>query len=138
MDIPAETLTLFNTNPLYQTIGIRLEEAGGGKARSILSPRGEVCWPTLNQPHGGILFTTMDTTMAWAVISLADPDHSCTTIDCTIQYPAPAKDGPYLCQAWITHQTGRLAFVRADITDARNSLVAIGQATFRIIKMKFI
>jgi acyl-coenzyme A thioesterase PaaI-like protein len=80
----------------------------------------------------------MDTTMAWAVLSLTDPDYSCTTIDCTIQYPAPAKDGPYFCRAWTTHQTGQLAFVRADITDVQETVVALGQATFRIIKMKFI
>jgi uncharacterized protein (TIGR00369 family) len=138
MDITSDIITLFNTNPLYQTIGIRLEEAAEGKARSILTPKAEVCWPTLNQPHGGILFTTMDTTMAWAVLSLTDPDYSCTTIDCTIQYPAPAKDGPYFCRAWTTHQTGQLAFVRADITDVQETVVALGQATFRIIKMKFI
>jgi uncharacterized protein (TIGR00369 family) len=138
LEIAPDIIDQFNTNPLYQTIGLRLEEAAAGKAHSILTPKAQVCWPTPDQPHGGILFTAMDTTMAWAVISLADPDYSCTTIDCTIQYPAPAKEAPFLCQTWVTHQTGRLAFVRADISDSRNTLVAIGQATFRVIKMKFI
>jgi uncharacterized protein (TIGR00369 family) len=138
LEITSDVMDLFNTNPLYQTIGIHLEAAASGKARSILTPTAQVCWPTLNQPHGGILFTTMDTTMAWAVLSLANPDYSCTTIDCNIQYPAPAKDGPFFCQAWTTHQTGRLTFVRADISDSRHTLVALGQATFRVIKMKFI
>ncbi len=138
MEISPDIIDRFNTNPLYQTLGIRLQEAVEGKARSILTPKSEVCWPFPHQPHGGILFTTMDTTMAWAVISMVEPDHSCTTIDCHIQYPAPAKGGPFLCQAWTTHQTGRLAFLRADISDSQNTLVAIGQATFRIIKMKFV
>jgi uncharacterized protein (TIGR00369 family) len=138
VEISSAIIDRFNTNPLYQTIGIRLKDAAEGKARSMLTPKARVCWPTSDQPHGGILFTIMDTTMAWAVISLAGSDYSCTTIDCTIQYPAPAKDGPFLCQAWVTHQTGRLAFVRADISDSGNILVAIGQATFRVIKMKFI
>ncbi|MBA4394699.1 MAG: hypothetical protein C0407_14200 [Desulfobacca sp.] len=138
LEISPDIIDRFNTNPLYQTMGIRLEEAVDGKARSFITPKAQVCWPTPDQPHGGILFTTMDTTMAWAVISLVAPDYSCTTIDCHIQYPAPAKEGPFLCQAWTTHQTGRLTFVRADISDSRQTLVATGQATFRVIKMNFI
>lgn len=138
MEISSKVIDQFNLNPLYQTLGIRLEEAQSGKARTTLVPKSVVCWPSQDQPHGGILFTTMDTTMAWAVLSVAGPEYSCTTIDCTIQYPAPAKEGPFSCQAWTTFQTGRLAFVRADIRDGHHTLVALGQATFRIIKMKFI
>ena len=127
-----------NQNSLYQTMGIRLEEAVDGKARTILNPRTEVCWPFSDQPHGGVLFTTMDTTMAWAVLSVVEPGHGCSTIDLNIQYLAPANKGPYQCQAWITHRSGRMAFLRAEIRDSHQALLANGQAVFRIIKRPII
>jgi uncharacterized protein (TIGR00369 family) len=125
-----------NSNPLYQTLGIRVLEAADGRARSILDPRPEVCWPYPNQPHGGILFTLMDTTMGWAVNTALEPGHNCTTIDCSIQYLSPAQKGPFHCQARLVRQTGRMAFVRAEISDSHRTIVASAQAVFRIIRLK--
>lgn len=136
MEIPAETIARYNDNPLYRTIGIRLEEVVDGRARATLAPSAAVCWPTPGQPHGGILFTIMDTTMAFAALSTADHDSGCATVDCSIQYPAPATHGPFVCQAVTTRKAGRTVFIRAEILDARDALVAIAQATFRIIKAK--
>jgi uncharacterized protein (TIGR00369 family) len=124
-----------NRNSLYQTIGIRIEEASDGQARSVLIPKAEVCWPYPGQPHGGILFALMDTTMGWAVNTTLEPGYSCTTINANIQYLAPAQKGPFRCLARVTRQTGRLAFVQADVSDAQGHLLAAGQAVFRIIKM---
>lgn len=132
-----EQLAPFNRNALYETLGIRVEKAGDGKAESLLLPPPQVCWPFPNQPHGGMLFTVMDTTMAWAIQSVLASGLSCTTIDLAIQYLAPAREGPFTCRAEASHQTGRLAFVRADIRDAQDRPVAAGQGTFRIIKFEF-
>ncbi|MBI5582874.1 MAG: PaaI family thioesterase [Deltaproteobacteria bacterium] len=137
MDITPDRIEQFNRNLLYKTVGIELEWVGNGRAESRLSPPPQVCWPFPDQPHGGMLFTIMDTTMAWAVQSRLETGASCTTIDLTIQYLAPAKEGPFTCRAETTHQTRHLAFVRADILDARNRPLASGQGTFRIIKFDF-
>ena len=122
----------YNDNPLYRTIGIRLEELADGVARSTLSPTPEVCWPTPGQPHGGILFTVLDTTMAFAAMSNGDEDTGCATVDCNIQYPAPARHAPFTCHATTTTRTGRTVFVRSELVDSKGALVAIGQATFRL------
>lgn len=138
MEITPIIVDQANQNSLYRTMGIHIEEAVDGKARTILTPRPAVCWPFPDQPHGGVLFTTMDTTMAWAVLSVVEPGYGCSTIDLNIQYMAPANKGPYLCQAWITSRTGRMAFLRAEIRDSHLSLLAQGQAVFRIIKRPII
>jgi uncharacterized protein (TIGR00369 family) len=129
-------LEQLNSNTLYQTLGIRVDAAAGGRARSTLNPRQEVCWPYPGQPHGGILFTLMDTTMGWAVNTALEPGYNCTTIDCSIQYLSPARKGPFQCQASMTRQTGRMAFVRAEISDDQGTILASGQAVFRIIRFK--
>ena len=138
MQFADDLIRRMNTNSLYQTIGIRLESAADGSAESILEPRPNTCWPFEKQPHGGMLFTLMDTTMAWAIQSKLESGFSCTTIDLGIRYIMPARGGKFHCRAQTIHQTGRLSFVHADITDAGDQVIATGQATFRIIKMDFI
>ena len=134
MGISQATLDKLNHNPLYDLIGIHVEEVTGGKARSRLTPKPEVCWPFPNQPHGGILFTLMDTTMAWAVLSLLKPDHNCLTIQLDIQYIAPAQGDYFICAAEVKEQTRSMSFVSAEIRDAEDRLLAVGQAAFRVIK----
>ena len=136
MDITADALVRLNDNPLYRVLGIHLHEALAGSARATLIPNPQVCWPSPPQPHGGILFTVMDTTMAFAVMSVAEPDRGCATVDCSIQYPAPARDGPFVCTAVAAKNSGRTVFVRGEITDAHGLVVAFGQATFRIVAAK--
>ena len=115
-------------------MGIRMEQAGDGEAISILEPGPEVCWPFPGQPHGGILFTQMDTTMAMAVFARLDTGYNCATIQLDIHYTSPAKGDRFTCLAKISHQTTHLSFVQAEIRDMEDNLVAKGQATLRVIK----
>ena len=133
MKITTAILDKMNANSLYHAFGIRIEAAGEGSATSHLAPNKKLCWPFPKQPHGGVLFTLMDTTMAWAVWSQLDAGFNCTTVNIDIHYTMPAKGGLFVCSAWSNHKTGRTSFVRADIHDRKDRLVAMGQATFRII-----
>jgi len=99
MQITPELIDRMNGNSLYNTLGIRLDSASQGMARSSLKPEPGVCWPFQGQPHGGILFTLMDTTMAWAVLSQLDEGLNCATIHLDIQYTAPARGDTFSCKA---------------------------------------
>lgn len=135
MVISTEQIEKINANPLYQTIGMRLVSAEGGRIISHLTPPENVCWPFPGQPHGGILFTQMDSTMAWAALSKAGEGTNCGTINLEIQYPSPAKGGFFICETQVLHFTGRSCFVRGETRDKEGTLVAMGQGTFRIIKV---
>jgi uncharacterized protein (TIGR00369 family) len=134
MIVSIEQIEKFNTNPLYQTIGMQVISAGDDGAVSRLTPPENVCWPFAGQPHGGILFTQMDSTMAWAVLSAAGEGISCSTVNLEIQYPAPARGPVFTCDTRVVHRTGRSCFVRGESRDDQGGLVAMGQATFRIIR----
>jgi uncharacterized protein (TIGR00369 family) len=136
VEITKQALSQMNDNPLYRALGIRIEEADEGRAVSRLKPDPKLCWPFPTQPHGGILFTLMDTTMAWAVFSTLDPGYNCTTVHLDIQYIHPAKGDLFNCVAHLTHKTGHMGFVRAEIQAPLGSVLAMGQATFRIIESK--
>lgn len=136
MDITPEVLEMLNRNRLYAALGIRILSAAQGRAASRLDPPPEVCWPFEGRPHGGILFTTLDTTMACAVLTELGPGLNCTTVDLTVHYTAPARGASFACRAWTTHRTRRLSFVRAEILGPEEEVLAIGQAVFRVIKME--
>jgi len=123
-----------SNNSLYNTFGIKIERAGEGKVTSRLDPEPAICWPTAGQPHGGVLFTLMDTTMAWAVITGLPEGYSCSTVNLDIQYPHMAKGEFFTCEAWIVHQTKRSSFARADIRNPEGILVAMAHGTFRVFK----
>ena len=138
MEIPKQTIEQLSDNSLYHTLGIQIESATDGEARACLEPTAEVSWPFPGQPHGGILFTLMDTTMAWAVLSRCESGHNCTTINLNIHYTQPATGNLFICAARVTHQTARSSFLSAEIHDKQGNLLAMGQATFRIIRAKFL
>ncbi len=123
-----------NDNPMYAVVGIRVHEAAEGRARATLVPPETLCWPFPGQPHGGVLATFLDTTMAWAVFSDLSVDQNCATIHLDVDFLRPAKGERFTCFAWTVHRSGRLCFTRAEIRDAAGHAVAIAQAAFRIIK----
>lgn len=134
MEFSSKEMSRLNSNSLYQALGIVVEEAKGGKARAKLRPVPAFCWPFEGQPHGGVLFTLMDTTMAWAVLTRLERGYNCATINLDIQYTKRAGGDILTCQAWITHQATRIIYVRADILDTEGQLAATGQGTFKVIK----
>jgi len=130
MEFTQELLDQVNRNSLYTLLGIRIESVEEGEVRSRLDADPRACWPVPGQPHGGVLFTLMDTTMAWA--SLAHPDaRDVTTVQLDIQYLRPAKSNPLTCTAWVVHRTSRTCFLRSEILGADGETVAVGQGTCR-------
>jgi uncharacterized protein (TIGR00369 family) len=134
VEFSRERFEELNQNQLYQTMGIRIEEAGQGKARSILTPRPEVCWPFPGQPHGGVIFTLLDTTLAWAVWSELDQGQNCATVHLDIQYSAPARGDSFTCLGLVDQRTRAMRFVSGRVLDSKGRIVALGQATFRVIR----
>lgn len=134
MKVAEKVFQQINSNSLYKAFGIRIQGADKGKSQSTLEPDPNICWPFPSQPHGGVLFTLMDTTMAWALFSLLEPGYNCATVHLDIQYTIPARKSPFVCLAHVVHKTQNLGFLEAEIRDAVDHLVASGQATFRVVQ----
>lgn len=121
-----------NDNPFYKVIGIRMVSVADGSAAAVLDPVSSMCWPNAGRPHGGVLFTVLDTTMAFAAISTGGIGSGCATVDCAVQYTAPADYGPFSCSVATTSKTARTVFMRGEVRDRRDNVVALAQATFRV------
>lgn len=131
-----DPLQRVNENPLYRTLGLRLTEFESGRAVSELLPPAALCWPFEGQPHGGIVFTQIDTTVAIAMLRDLSGDNSCATVSVEIQFTRRARHAPFICRAWTTHRAKRIAFGRAETVDADGHLVAMAQATGRLIERR--
>ena len=122
------SLEKLNRSSLYNALGIKLTHLE-------LAQVSAVCWPDHQQPHGGVLFTLMDTTMATAVLSGFEPgEGNCATIDLSIQYLAPAREAPFVCDTRVERRGYKICFVRGEILDANNEAVAMAQGTFRVTR----
>lgn len=132
-----QQLDQLNDNTLYHALGLQLLQIENGEATSVLRPAKELCWPFEGQPHGGVLFTQMDTTMATAVMTVNEEmADNCATINLDIQYLRPAIGREFICEVWTTHATGRTAFARSETRDENGELVAAAQGTFRLVRVK--
>ena len=131
MSLPVE-LDALNDNPLYRALGIRITAREDGTARSELRAPEYACWPEAGQPHGGVLFTQLDTTCATAVLSGPHLMGTCSTIGLDVHYLAPAT-GPVLrCTAQVERRGLRVCFVRASTMDEHGEVVALAQGSFRV------
>jgi uncharacterized protein (TIGR00369 family) len=135
MEFSHDDISASNRNTLYETIGIEVIEAAKGRARCVFRPKPAVCWPFPGQPHGGILATLMDTTMAWAVNTLVESGQNCATISMEVQFTQRALGGEFICEGWVAFQAGRMAYTRAEVRNSTGGLFAAAQAAFRVIKV---
>jgi len=126
------SLDELNDNPLYRSMGIRITSVADGRVCAQLRPEAAMCWPDEGQPHGGVLFTLLDTTMATVVMTGGYEHASCSTISMDVQYLAPAVSPTFACAATMERRGGRVCFVRGTISDHSGEVVALGQGSFRI------
>lgn len=127
------SLPRLNENRLYQLLGIELTTLETDRCVSLMRPPPGACWPEDAQPHGGILYTQLDTTLATAVLSgFAPGTGNCSTVDLTIHYLAPATGPVFTCEAEVTRRGNRVCFVRGETHSADGRVVAHAQGTFRV------
>lgn len=127
-----ERLATLNDNSLYRALGIQVHRVADGDAESVLDATPAVCFPTPGRPHGGVIFTVLDTTMAFAALSNGPEGTGCGTVDCAIQYPRAADHGPFICRVTTTSKASRTVFTRGELVDRHGHVVALAQATFRL------
>ena len=127
-----ESLEAINDNPLYHALGIRLLERGETTVTSEMRPPPPMCWPEANQPHGGVLFTQLDTTMATAAMTGPHLHYATSTVDLSIQYLAPAAGPVFYCLATVQRRGNKLCFIRGETRNESGDVVALGQGSFRL------
>ena len=121
-----------NRIPMYQLLGMRVEEARAGYSRFRLPFRHEITQP-MGIMHGGALATVADSAVAIALWGLVGMDKIFTTIEMKINYIAPVSSGEVIAEGNIIHCGRRTAVGEVTLTDSDGKLVGKCIATYMII-----
>ena len=115
--------------PYLKLLGIELDEIDIGKAVMSL-PMTE----KLRQPHGllhgGATASLIDTTTAFAVVSVLADGEKASTVDLTIHYLRPVINEKTICTAKIVKAGKRLLTVTADVVNEDGKLIATAISTY--------
>ena len=81
----------FATIPLARTFGVRLARLERGECDLELADRRDLDG-IFESLHGGILATLADSAVAFAMLTLVDPDSTLTTLEFNIRFLAPCRE----------------------------------------------
>jgi uncharacterized protein (TIGR00369 family) len=115
--------------PYAHLLGIELEDINKGTATLGLDIRKEL---TQNHGvvHGGAIASLIDTSMAFAIITLLMPREKVTTVDLTVSYLRPLTRGRVTATAKVVRAGRRLFVVSAEVLDDAGSLAATALSTY--------
>ena len=132
----AAILRRLHPAPFWEHLGCEILGAGEGCATVRLANRpefGRSGGTGDGTAHGGIVASLIDATASCALITLLTEVEGRTTIDLTVHYLAPAQ-GDLTATATVRRRGGRTAVIDIDAFSASGELVAIGRATFAILR----
>lgn len=121
-------------SPLVAHLGIRVDELGDDRARLRLPFAAHVA--TMGDVvHGGAISALADTAAmaaSWATDEPMPADPSGATVSLHTNFLAAARASDLVADATVLRRGGRLCFVRVDVRDAGDQLVATASATYRL------
>lgn len=115
----------------HSWMGITVVEVRGGEVDLRLEAR-EDHGNLQGSVHGGVLATLADTAAGLAVRSAIPEGSRHVSVNLDMQYLAPAGPGTLLATGRIVRLGRRLAFARAEVTDAAGLAIATAQVTIAI------
>lgn len=130
-----EGIALFiPASPLVAHLGIEVDELGDGTARLRLPFAAHVA--TMGDVvHGGAIAALADTAAmaaSWATDDPMPADPAGATVTLHTDFLAAARSSDLVAEATVLRRGGRMCFVRVDVRDAGEQLVATASATYRL------
>jgi len=101
-------------HPFADLIGLRLTSSDDGRSLTeaavvdqLFNPQGVV--------HGAVAYALADTGMGAALYSLTDPGELIATIEITIHYFAPVREGQLSCETRVVKKGRRVATLESEM-----------------------
>ena len=132
-EITGEALEKLRTTlskvPFANLLGIELAAATHGSVTLRLAIRDDLR-QIHGVMHGGAIASLVDTATAFAIVSQLPNAEKFTTVDLTINYLRPLKDGTVTAQARVIRAGRRLLTVSAEVVDNDGNLAAMAISTY--------
>ncbi len=119
----------FKTNNYSRFIGIELDSMEPGRAVLGLEIRDELL-QLQGVLHGGAMASLIDTAVAFAIVSVSEPEDRFTTVEMKINYLSAVRDGRVTADARIVRDGRRIIVAECDAFDSKGRLAAKGLLTY--------
>ena len=119
----------FATNNFPQYLGVELDSLEPGRARLGLEVRQELL-QLQGVMHGGAIASLIDTAVAFAIISVSEPEDRFTTVEMKVNYLSAIREGRVVADARLLRDGRRIIVADCDVFDSRGRLAAKGLLTY--------
>ncbi len=119
----------FQINHFPQLLGIEIDSLEPGRARLSVEVT-EKLLQLQGVMHGGAIATLIDTAVAFAIITVSEPQDRFTTVELKINYLSAIREGRVVADARLIRDGRRIVVADCDLFDAEGRLAAKGLLTY--------
>ncbi len=126
-----------HANRFWRLLGVEVDDAREGWARLRVSTRDELRNAPGAPLHGGVLSALVDMAIGGALATMHGSSGGGvgqTTLDLNVSFLQPVTEGAIVAEGRILRKGRTIAFGEATITDTEGRVVAVGRATYMIIR----
>ncbi len=119
----------FQTNHFPQLLGIEIDSIEPSRARLSVEVRQELL-QLQGVMHGGAIASLIDTAVAFAIISVSEPQDRFTTVEMKVNYLSAIREGRVVADARLVRDGRRIIVADCDVFDSEGRLAAKGLLTY--------
>ena len=119
----------FQTNHFPRLLGIEIDSIEPSRARLSVEVRQELL-QLQGVMHGGAIASLIDTAVAFAIISVSEPQDRFTTVEMKVNYLSAIREGRVVADARLIRDGRRIIVADCDVFDSRGRLAAKGLLTY--------
>ncbi len=126
----------YPTPPISALLGFRFVEVEPGRAVVAMTPHAGH-YNLIQNVHGGVHATLLDTAMACSILSTLAPGQGFTTLELKINYVRPMTEtiGEVRCEGHIIHVGRTIATAEGRLKDGAGKLIAHGTTTCLVLSL---
>ncbi|HVG18091.1 MAG TPA: PaaI family thioesterase [Blastocatellia bacterium] len=119
----------FEANHFPKMLGIEIDSIGPGRARLGVEVRQELL-QLQGVMHGGAIASLIDTAVAFAILSVSEPEDRFTTVEMKVNYLSAIREGRVVADAHLIRDGRRIIVADCDVFDSKGWLCAKGLLTY--------
>ncbi|HKS42675.1 MAG TPA: PaaI family thioesterase [Blastocatellia bacterium] len=119
----------FQTNHFPRLLGIEIDSIEPSRARLSVEVRQELL-QLQGVMHGGAIASLIDTAVAFAIISVSEPQDRFTTVEMKVNYLSAIREGRAVADARLIRDGRRIIVADCDVFDSQGRLAAKGLLTY--------
>jgi uncharacterized protein (TIGR00369 family) len=119
----------FEINHFPKMLGIQIDSIEPGRALLSVEIRQELL-QLQGVMHGGAIASLVDTAVAFAIVSVSEPEDRFTTVEMKVNYLSAIREGRVVADARLIRDGRRIIVADCDVFDSKGRLCAKGLLTY--------